>query len=210
MGLEISDISADILGTASDLREINSQLLNAGWKEVNFGFNLGRYSGALDLQKENKRILVYSSTPEDHQAQILLATHGIPHFRTVVLNPSITVADIPVGARSLDSMRFPDQQPTTGYLGSYDIMQATARLLATIFKKTSHIPQDLRLNQLALIAGKDNPVKLVPPFYLIEAPDWQRLTQDILTDLKLQDPMNNHLNQVSIFEMYFGDALKHD
>lgn len=210
MGLEVYGVSQDIFTTAANLQELDSRLKESGWTTVNFGFNLGRYSGALDLQRGNKRVLVYSTTPEDNQAQMLLTAHGIPHFRTVVPTPNTTVADIPAGARALDSMRFPDQQPTTGYLGSYDIMQATAKLLAKIFKKTSHIPQDLKLNQLALIAGEDNPIRLVPPLYLVETPDWEQLIQDLLSDLKLQDPMNNHLNQVSIFEMYFRDALRHD
>lgn len=210
MGLETFGVSMDIFTTAANLQELDSRLKESGWTTVNFGFNLGRYSGALDLQRGNKRVLVYSATPEDNQAQMLLITHEIPHLKTVVPTPSIAVVDIPIGARALDSMRFPDQQPTTGYLGSYDIMQATARLLAKIFKKTSHIPQDLKLNQLALIAGGDNPIALIPPLHLFEAPDWQQLTQDLLNDLNLQDPMNNHLNQVSIFEMYFRDALRHD
>ncbi len=211
MGLE-NEVYETACRSNKDLDQLRTMLKGLGWQEVNFGFNLGRHSEALDVQKKGERRLVYPSSHDDQIANQLLTDHDIARLGSnyICPNQQLTIVTIPLEARALDSMTFPDQQPTTGYLGSYDIMVAAARLLAKIFKKTSYTPQNLKLNQLALIAGEDYPVRLIPPITLVQSSEWDELADALLQDLNLQNPQSNHIGQIEIFKTYFADFLRHD
>lgn len=211
MGLE-NEVYDTICQSTENLDQARTKLRKLGWQEVNFGFNIGRHSGAVDVQKEDKRYLIYPSGTFDQKANQLLIDNNIPRLGSnyVCLNQELTIVTIPTGARALDSMNFPDQQPVTGYLGSYDILVATARLLAKLFKKTSHIPENIQLNKLALVIGEEYPIRLIPPITLIETSQWEELATALLKDLNLQDPQNNHANQIEIFKTYFTDSLRHE
>lgn len=196
----------------NDLQQLRTYLEQTGWHEVNFGFNLGRHTGALDFQKENKRLLCYQSTKQDSKSYQLLTSNQVPAFPTTFSstdpNNSIGFAGVHPGARALDSLQFPDQQPSTKYLGSYEILASVARLLANIYKKTSTIPEGLKLQNLALIVGKTDNIRLIPPLNLVLASDWSILANQLLEDMSSQDPIHDHHGQIKTFKNHFEISLK--
>lgn len=184
----------------ADLATIRKQLIDRGWVEVDFGFRLGRKTGALDIRRNENRFLIYKSNPFDQLATDLLKKTDITHFNVVQIVSSaaeksdkIIVVQVPTNTRPLDSMRFPDQIPQTGHLGSFEIIDAIAQLLAHIAKKTNHLPDEIRLDNLALTTGENGDiVKLIPPYNFTAVTDLpkavERLTRQLAVDLNSQDP----------------------
>lgn len=207
---------------SENLLVIQSRLEAKGWAEVNFGFHLGRSSGALDLQKERQRVLIYLAPPSDRQAYSALTAHNLPQLPVsyqAIDNQSeqglpqnmIATASVPLGARALDSMRFQEQQPVTGYLGAQEIMASIARLLARIFKQTASIPPQIMLGNLMFSPGEDDIIKLIPPLELQPTDDWRYLVKQLLQDLNAQDPLNDHTGQIDVFNKHFSLILEqHD
>ncbi len=196
----------------ADLITIRRQLIDRGWVEVDFGFRLGRKTGALDIRRAENRVLIYKSNPADQQATDLLKKNNISHFNvaqtinsTTEKSDKIIVVQIPTNTRPLDSMRFPDQTPQTGPLGSFEIIDAIAQLLANIAKKTNYLPDEIRLDNLALAAGEnDNIIKLMPPYNFSAVTDLpkavERLTKQLTADLNSQDPISQHREQLDHFQ----------
>lgn len=211
MGLEKEVIEVTCRNTG-DFASLKDSLTKLGWGEVNFGFNLGRHSGAIDMQKGDKRCLIYLLSPAELQTEQLLIQHRIPclGINHVCSNHERIAADIPSGARALDSMSFPDQQPQTGFIGSFEIMVGIARLLAKIYKATSSIPKELKLSQLAFVPQEDLLIRLVPPVQLISTSDWHIIASNLLQDLRNQDPQHDHDGQIDIFIKSFEDSLTND
>lgn len=211
MGLENEVIEVTCRNT-DNFASLKDSLTKLGWGEVNFGFNLGRHSGAIDIQKGDKRCLIYRLSPTELQTEQLLIQHRIPclGINHVCSNHERIAADIPSGARALDSMSFPDQQPQTGFIGSFEIMVGIARLLAKIYKATSLVPKDLKLNQLAFIPQEDLLIRLIPPVQLIPTSNWHIIANNLLRDIRNQDPTNKHTSQIDIFIKSFEDALTND
>lgn len=196
----------------ADLITIRRQLIDRGWVEVDFGFRLGRKTGALDIRQDENRFLIYKSNPADQLATDLLEKNNISHFNvTQKVNPAtekfdeIVVVKIPANTRPLDSMRFPDQTPQTGHLGSFEIIDAIAQLLANIAKKTNYLPNEIRLDNLALATGENgNIIKLMPPYNFSAVTDLpkavERLTRQLAADLNSQDPISQHSEQLDHFQ----------
>ncbi len=209
LGLPESSIEAGI-----SLEQILETTLAQGWKEVNFGFNLGKRNSGLDIFRGEQRVLIYRASLVDEQTYDLFETIKIPHF-PVCYTPLdkqdrifFGTVEIPVGTRGLDSMRYPDQKQVTGYLGSVEIMRKIAELLALIYKTTSRVVPELKLSKLALIPGADQPIRIIPPLELIGGKSWNHLVGQLANDLKFQDPNNNHSFQVEMFQRQFGEILR--
>lgn len=202
---------ATLLGLDISTSELADLSRRGGWNPVNFGFNLARASGGLDIQRGGERALIIPANPADQEALQLLTTHDLPHFRRSHLTATkitpLAAYNIDLVARALDSLRFPDQAITTGYLGSMDIMAALGKFLGRIYKKTQHLPNVIKLNQIALIPGGEQLVKLVPPISLQTTSDWEPIADQILADLIDQDPSNSHKTQVQMFRDYFELTL---
>lgn len=210
MGLETSTTKELI--NINDLAQMRMYLEKAGWEEVNFGFHLGRHNGALDFQRLKERNLCFQSNATDQHSYQSLVSKQIVRFPTIYTpddpKNSIGISGIPPAARALDSLSYPDQQPRTGYLGSYEILVSIAKLLAAIYKKTGTIPQDLKLNNLSLVAGTPDIIRLVPPLNLQPATDWASVADQLYIDLMTQDPHHNHQGQIEAFKNHFHIFLK--
>lgn len=210
MGLETGTTKE--LKSIDDLAQMRMYLEKAGWEKVNFGYHLGRYTDSLDFQRQKERILCYQSNATDRHSYQLLVNGEIVRFPTVYTtedpDKSIGISEVPPIARALDSLSYPDQKPSTGYLGSYEILVSIAKLLAKIYKTTGAIPQDLRLNNLSLVAGTPDIIRLVPPLNLQPAADWTSLANQLYADLTSQDPHHNHQGQIKTFKNHFSIFLK--
>lgn len=193
------------MSQTNDLPEIQQRLTETGWREINFGFNLGRKSHALDFQKR-ERFLIFRSSPPEQANYDLLRKHHLPCFLTTYFNhlaPTTGVAEIPLIARALDSLRYPEKHPATGYLGAFETLGAVAELLKRIADKTAKAIPNLDLARLAVTVGETEIIKLIPPLELITFTSYkqltERLTSQLLRSLQRQDPANDHSGQTDFF-----------
>lgn len=202
------------ISEAQNLAEARDVLIRNGWKNVDFGFHLGRKTGALDLQKGPNRQLLYVSNLVDIKSYGLLIENRLPVLpiiNQVEAQPgNIAVVKLPLGTRALDSLTYPDQEFSTGFLGSLEVMKNIANLLARIFKTTGNLPEGLKLNSLALVEGEEVSIRLIPPLDLRPSSDWEDLKGKLLDELNLQDPNHPHQTQVEAFEVCFREALEDD
>lgn len=213
MGLETFIIPPNILETSSDLSELEIRLLQLGWEKVNFGFSLGRHNGALDLIEGSDRILIYPVDPQDESSYHLLEHANVPRLELAQRTRQLTLAKLPINVKALDSMRFTEQQPMTGYLGAFEVLDGVAKLLSFILKKTHSLPVDPKLHKLSLIAGSTDIIRLVPPLNLQPATDWRNLITALSADLNEQDPPSKHNTQMEYFNnrfQYYLSLPDHD
>lgn len=210
MGLETSTTAE--LVKINDLAQMRMYLEKAGWEEVNFGFHLGRYTEALDFQRLRERNLCYKSNAVDRYSYQNLTSNQIVRFPTIYTpgdpDKSIGISGIPPVTRALDSLSYPDQQPHSDYLGSFEIFVSIAKFLTEIYKKTGTVPQDLKLSNLSLIVGTPDIIRLIPPLNLQSSTDWTPLADQLYADLMSQDPHHNHQGQIETFNNHFNIFLK--
>ncbi len=208
-----------------DFETAKSYFQGLGYKETNFAFSLGRVSGGADIQKDEDRLFLYRSDEADKRSFRLLEEHNLPRLSLAYLGnvdlfsgDTLAIARLPLGARALDSMSFSHQQPSTEFLGSFEILVAISKYLADLFVKTAYLPQKLTLNKLALVSTENNNgnniIRLIPPLHLEPAQDWRKTLEDLKQDLQLQDPIYNHVKQMQScerhFQMFLDLATKHD
>ncbi len=218
MGLESPNQEPNSSFTKTLLSGTSDELFNQGWRRTDFGFNLGRQTGALDIIKGEERRLIYPTTQFDTEAYQKLLLAELPVFETALVPADVpdgfNTVTIPLSARALDSMEFPDTNLQPGFLGSFEIMTGVAELLARIYGKTGTLPKNLRLGQLALVVdqNKKDPciIRLIPPLHLTQkAISIQSVSINLLKDLDNQDPMHDHQKQVEYFKNMFNDFLKY-
>lgn len=191
---------------------LSQTLTDLGWTQKPYDYALGRRTGAIDAEKDGRRFLFYPTTPADSLSYRLLADNKLPVFPVVdspvVVPEGITTVELPPGARALDGMEFPDQEPKPGYFGSFEMMDAIAQLLARIYKETGTLPDSLRLNKLAIEQGEENTIRLVPPLNLVPQINLAKLIKDLREDLDTQNPQYNHEGQVNHLRERFASFLE--
>lgn len=200
------------------MTRLRQSLATAEWKALDFGFNLGRRTGAIDVKKDGQRFLFYPATPADSQSYRLLVDHKLPVFPTaaspVETPEGIVCIELPLAVRALDSMEFPDQEQKVSHLGSFEIMDAIAKLLARIYKRTGMTPDSLKLNSLGIVEGDKEPIRLIPPLNLVPQADWIKALRDLREDLKLdldvQNPQYAHGDQIKYLEKRFEYFLENE
>ena len=193
--------------TELDLQQVKRRFLETGWKDVDFTFHLGRKNGALDMQQGARRFLVYKSDHFDEQARALLEANNIPRFRVAKAGSKadveIITVEVPSGSRALDSMNFRDQEPKTGHLGSFEILDSAAKLFAYLIARTNHKPAEVNLNNLALMPGEDKKIHIVPPYHFEAIHDLvqgvSQISEQLKSDLDNQDPYFDHTMQIAFF-----------
>lgn len=221
MGLieRLGEIPA-VLEHSTNISVISHNLETYGWKEINLGFSLAASSSSLDLYKGTERFLIYLSDNHDKETYRLFGDNKIPKFEIVYPAEktqessaqeqqisTFAVAKIPFVAKSLENISFPDQQPKSGYLGSFEILGGLAKFLAEIYLTTSSLPKVLNLDRIALIPGTNNFIRLIPPLQIEYTQDWSYLTNQLLEDLNNKDFGINHEGQVKYFENNFTKIL---
>lgn len=219
--IEADDFPENLLDLPlNDLTEIEAQMTEAGWKPVDFAFSLGRHTGALDLQNGNQRVLIYHVTPEDLAAYKILGHNDIPRFDVISAvdtegtengPQTLAIVKLPTITKALDSLRYPNQYSSTSHLGSIEIMEAAATFLAKLYKKTGMLPATTVLDNLALIPGEENMIRLIPPVNIINATSWEKTTQDLFRSLQSHDPQRRdekrHEAQIEAFKQKFQECL---
>jgi hypothetical protein len=218
MGLESDTIFPDeIFDQNQKLPEVKTHLQQVGWEDTNFGFSLARKNNGVDMQRGDRRILIYPTSPKDLESYKLLETNDLPQFEVLSqfdtiegqLNP-LRIVGVASNARALDGMRYIEQQPVTGYLGAIEIMMTSARFLAELYKKTGMLPREVTLDKLALVVGKSGIIRLIPPLELVPTEDWHQIAQQLQRSLNEQDPISKHENQIKAFEANFEEFLLND
>src|SRR3989344_3434291 len=129
MGLEDRNIMLGLkdISAGHNLQEVKRVLETQGWKRTNFGFSLARHSGGIDVTRNNTRVLIYTGNEKDQESYRMLSANDLPVLDTEDATSSdLRITTIPTSARALDGMRFPEQQPVTGYLGAVEIMTGLA------------------------------------------------------------------------------------
>lgn len=202
----------------SELKDIKREFLEQGWQNVDFAFNLGRKTGAIDVKQKDRRLLIYKSDPSDQQTTQLLTVNNIPRFETVktvdVNDDKIVALKVPLETKALDSMTFPDQEPKTGHLGSFEMIDSTAKLLAAVIARTNHIPTQVKLQHLALIPPNEfnNIIRIIPPYNFAPVKDPNQailqISNQLKNDLENQDPYSNHEKQITFFMDRIATYLK--
>ena len=210
MGYEL-DIPDKILQTP-EIGLVEEQLLLKGWRRVDYGFHLGRHTGAIDIHRAARRYLIYGSNVEDLANYNLLLDRKIPTLKVVhtpnFKTSNLAVARVPLETRALDSMTFPDQLPASDYLGSLEMMAAMARFLATLYLRTSRLPRELRLESVCFVSGKEDLIRMIPPLDLVPRRSWQGLLPQLQATLGSQDPSHDHKAQIEQFERCFIEYLE--
>ncbi len=72
----------------TDGQSLIQNLKDSGWVKPDFGFDLGRQTQAIDVLKEDKRLLFYPTTPTDSESYRLLVDNKLPVFP--IIDPPIT------------------------------------------------------------------------------------------------------------------------
>lgn len=213
MGQESTTKQPNLLEITGNLSELQIRLNGLGWVGTNFGFNLGRHEGSLDLIKSQERILIYPTNQEDETSYRLLAETQVPKLELTQRTNQLALVKLPSNTKALDSMRFIDQEVKTGYLGAFEVLDSVAKLLTTIFRRTHHLPIDIKLHKLALIPGSPDIIKLIPPLNLQPAVSCQDVITQLSADLQIQDPGTKHNIQVAYLNkrfQYYLSSPNHD
>lgn len=194
-------------GSSTPLEVLRRGLTSKGWTDTDFGFSLARQTGAIDVTKDDRRVLYYTAEPEDYKGYILLTQHELPVFHTTMLpvTTGLSSIELPQTARALDSMKFPDQGPQGAYLGSFEIMDEIAKLLARIYKMTGTMPQDMSLGRFAMFPGDEDIIRLIPPLKFVRSTNWEKTLEPLFEDLKKQDPDHEHKLQTE----HLKEAFRH-
>jgi hypothetical protein len=192
-------------------KQFKKSIGKLGWEEVSYNFNLGHVNKALDVFHGSQRYLIYPTSVDDKDAFNLLTSQGLPHF-DITYNPQSTLAlaAIPSGTRPMDMFSFPDQEPTSSYMGSHELLLGIADFLSKLYGQTQHLPPILRLSDLAYIPNSTDYIRLIPPLFLINSEDWTPLVDDLKDDLTHQDPGHSHDRQIHAFQEYFRRLLQND
>ena len=195
----------------SDLASVKRLSLH-GAREVGLSYNLSTERSAIshDVVFNGIRYYIYQSNAVDEAEWNVLEKAGVPLIsdRIIPLKGWIFALPIPLNTTRIDNIPLREEEFTGGgYLGAMEIMSKLGLHLAQIYRGSGKLPGTCDTGDIALVNGSPDFIRLVPPLNLKEDISIDDLAGCLLTDLRLSDPDNRHVNQIKAMRKAYYQYL---